>query len=102
MDGLIGVSEDKKYHSILVYNRKLTDDEIANFELDDLNNNTYSNNFKKRRHEKGLTVQQIADRASCSKKTIELYDSKGINGCAVERAIKIADILNCDVRDLLD
>lgn len=35
MDGLEAVmSETKKYHNILIYNRELTDEEIKDYELD--------------------------------------------------------------------
>lgn len=34
MDGLLFVMDDKRYWNILIYNRKLTDQEVSDYELD--------------------------------------------------------------------
>lgn len=34
MDGLVEVMDDKRYWNILIYNRKLTDQEVSDYELD--------------------------------------------------------------------
>ena len=52
----------------------------------------------------GLTQAELADRAGISKRTLQEYEQgrKNVNGMALETAVKLADALGCNAKDLLD
>lgn len=55
-------------------------------------------NIKKIRNEKGLTVQQLADAAGLSKRTVEEVIRR--DTCSVGTAIKLADALGVSLDEL--
>ncbi len=55
-------------------------------------------NVQKIRIEKGLTVQQLADKAGLSKRTLEEIIRR--DKCTVDNAIKLADALNVTLDEL--
>lgn len=55
-------------------------------------------NVQKIRIEKGLTVQQLADKAGLSKRTLEEIIRR--DKCTVDNAIKLADTLNVTLDEL--
>ena len=110
MDGLVEAQEGRcmgdsrrRYHSILVYNRRLTEDEINGYELDDLNE-VQRSNLHRIRVDRGLTVRELAKLADMSPRQIEYFDQRvgKTNKAACENVIKIAKALKCKVTDLMD
>ena len=110
MDGFIRAEEGKcmgdsrmRYHNILLYNRRLTEDEINDYELDDLNE-VQRSNLHRIRVDRGLTVRELAKLADMSPRQIEyFYQNVGkTNKAACENVIKIAKALKCKVTDLMD
>ena len=61
-------------------------------------------NIKRLREAAGLSQSQLADRAGISKRTLQEYEQgrKNVNGMALETAVKLADALGCNAKDLLD
>lgn len=55
-------------------------------------------NIQKLRKEKGLTVQQLADAAGLSKRTVEDIIRRG--DCMVSNAIKLSDALGVTLDEL--
>lgn len=55
-------------------------------------------NVQKIRIEKGFTVQQLADKAELSKRTVEEIIRR--DKCTVDNAIKLADALNVTLDEL--
>lgn len=55
-------------------------------------------NLKQIRKEKGLTVQQLADLAGLSKRTVE--EAMRRDTCSVNTAIKLADALGVSLDEL--
>ena len=110
MDGLVEAQEGKcmgdsrmRYHNILLYNRKLTEDEIRDYELDDLND-VQRSNLHRIRVDLGLTVRELAKLCDMSPRQMEYYDQYvgKLNRAACENVIKIAKVLKCKVTDLMD
>ena len=110
MEGLVEAQEGRcmgdsrrRYHSILVYNRRLTEDEINGYELDDLNE-VQRSNLHRIRVDRGLTVRELAKLADMSPRQIEYFDQRvgKTNKAACENVIKIAKALKCKVTDLMD
>ena len=110
MEGLVEAQEGRcmgdsrrRYHNILLYNRKLTDDEIRDYELDDLNE-VQRSNLHRIRVDRGLTVRELAKLADMSPRQMEYYDQYvgKLNRAACENVIKIAKALKCKVTDLMD
>lgn len=110
MDGFVRAEEGKcmgdsrrRYHNILFYNRKLTEDEIRDYELDDLNE-VQRSNLHRIRVDRGLTVRELAKLADMSPRQIEYFDQNvgKTNKAACENVIRIAKVLKCKVTDLMD
>lgn len=110
MDGLVEAQEGRcmgdsrmRYHNILLYNRKLTEDEIRDYELDDLNE-VQRSNLHRIRVDRGLTVRELAKLVDMSPRQMEYYDQYvgKLNRAACENVIKIAKVLKCKVTDLMD
>lgn len=110
MDGLVEAQEGRcmgdsrrRYHNILLYNRKLTEDEIRDYELDDLNE-VQRSNLHRIRVDRGLTVRELAKLADMSPRQMEYYDQYvgKTNKAACENVIRIAKALKCKVTDLMD
>lgn len=55
-------------------------------------------NVQKIRKEKGMTVQQLADKSGLSKRTVEEITRR--DTCTVENAIKLADALGVTLDEL--
>ena len=104
LDGLVTVEDGRDgYYNILVYKRMLTEKEISDYELDDLNDLNF-NKMHRRRRELGLSLDELASKVGASRRTLEKYErtGAGINQCRAEVAVKIADVLGCSVKDLLE
>lgn len=61
-------------------------------------------NIKRLRESSGLSQSQLAEKAGISKRTLQEYEQgrKSANGMALETAIRLADALGCDTKELLD
>jgi len=104
LEGLSSIEAgDGKYYNILVYKRMLTAKEMKQYELDDLNNFQY-NKLHTRRLEKGMSLNDLSRLSGVPKRTLEYYERTGVglNNCGAEKAILISDILDCNVRDLME
>lgn len=57
-----------------------------------------------KRKEAKLSQQTLADMVGLSRRALQSYELKtrDINKCAVGVAVKLADALGCDVKDLLE
>lgn len=62
------------------------------------------NRLKQKRTEKGLTQSELAESAGVSLRMIQHYEQgfKDINKAQAITAIRIADALGCDVRDIMN
>lgn len=58
-------------------------------------------NIKKRRLEKNLTQQQLADLIKIDRSVISDFENNKLNP-SLERAMQIATILECTIDDLID
>lgn len=90
-----------KYFDVLVYSRRLTDREIVQYELDDLNNKDIRP-LTRYREMAGIRQRELAARTGIPFRQIQRLEYTGMKGCAIETAIKLADALKCDVRDFID
>ena len=54
------------------------------------------------RMEKGLKRKDVAEALGITKRAAEALEHRGANGLHAEKAVKLADMLGCEVRDLLD
>ena len=99
----IGDSRTRYYHNILFYDRKLTEDEIRGYELDDLNEVKRSK-LHQLRVDRGLTVKELAKLSGMSPRQVEYFDQNygKTNKAACENVIKLAKALKCKVTDLMD
>ncbi|AIK38186.1 helix-turn-helix transcriptional regulator [Bacillus pseudomycoides] len=52
------------------------------------------------RNKAGLTQQELADRMQVTKSTISNWEN-GYSNPNLEKAIRLSDILNCDVKELI-
>ena len=104
MNGLVEALEgNERYHNILLYNRKLTADELRDYELDDLNEVKRSK-LHQLRVDRGLTVKELAKLSDMSPRQVEYFDQNygKTNKAACENVIKLAKALRCKVTDLMD
>lgn len=74
-DGLLYVerSDDRRYYDVLVYNRKLSEKEVENFELDYLSVNTFQEQFKDLLSQLGMSQAKFADHYGIPKRTVESW-----------------------------
>ena len=102
LDGLLERKDDKtgKYYDILVYNHRLTDKEISNYDLDDLSRPA-SNPLAKQREIKNITLRQLSEAVGIPYRTLQNYELGSMEGAALKNAIKLSDFFQCDVRDFL-
>ena len=89
-----------KYYDILVYNRRLTDDEIRDYELDDLNKT--ARRLTIIREQKGIKQEDLAKKLGVSVRTVQGWEINTMNGVPFERVVKVAEALGVDVIELLD
>lgn len=56
------------------------------------------------RREQGLTRKELAYMADMSLSSLQAYEqgNRDINLISLENAVKLADVLHCDVRDLMN
>lgn len=110
MDGFVRAEEGKcmgdsrmRYHNILLYNRKLTEQECKDYELDDLNE-VQRSNLHRIRVDRGLTVRELAKLCDMSPRQIEYFDQNvgKTNKAACESVLRIAKALGCRAEDLMD
>lgn len=61
-------------------------------------------NIQRIRTEKGLTQKQLAEQAGVQKRMVEHYEqgTRSINGAAAMTVYRIAEALECNVKDLLE
>ena len=102
MNGFLQRLDDKsgKYHDILVYDHRLSDKEIRNYDLDDLSKPA-SNPLAKQREIKKMTLKQLSEKMEIPYRTLQNYELYGMEGAALKNAIKLSDFFGCDVRDFM-
>lgn len=63
---------------------------------------TMNKNIKliRTRNKAGLTQQELADRMQVTKSTVSNWEN-GYSNPNLEKAIRLSDILNCDVKELI-
>lgn len=61
-------------------------------------------NLQRIRTEKGLTQKQLAELSGVQKRMVEHYEqgTRSINGAAGITLYRIAEALDCDIKDLLE
>lgn len=90
-----------KYYDILVYSRRLTDREIVQYELDDLNNKDIRP-LTRYREMAGLRQTELAKMSGVSLKSIQRFELIGMKVCALDTALRLAKILGCKAEDFKD
>ena len=90
-----------KYHNIVVYGRRLTDREIVQYELDDLNRKDVRA-LTRYREMAGLKQSELAEKTGIPLRGIQRFEFSGMQGCAIETALLLADTLKCNVKDFVD
>ena len=100
--GIVRAEEDPtgKYYNILVYDHRLTEKELARFELDDLNRET-TTPLTRIRQSKGITQEDLAAISGVNIRTIQGYEVRGMGACNLTRAKALADALGCKMEDFL-
>lgn len=90
----------KEYFDIIAYSRRLTDKEINDFELVDLNRAPTSK-MSMYREFAGLTQMELSQESRVPYRTIQRLEATGIGPCSLEAAIRIADVIGVmNLRDL--
>lgn len=87
-------------NGVAVYSRLLRINEINRYDLVDLNTNVKK--LTKYRSSIGMKQEELAEITGISVKTIQGWEVKGMNKAALDSALKVADVLRCNVRDLLE
>lgn len=105
LKGLVDASEDPegKYYNILTYDRELSEAELEQYELDDLQ--PTQPNLQIVRQRVGISQRKLAKAAGLNNpRQIEYWEGrKGrFNSAILESAIAVADVLGVDVRELMD
>lgn len=61
-------------------------------------------NLQKMRIERGMTQQELSSRSGVPLQTIQRLEIgyRTVDKCALERALRIADALTCDVREIME
>ena len=54
------------------------------------------------RMEKGLKRKDVSEALGITRRAAEALEHRGANGLHAEKAVRLADLLECEVRDLLD
>lgn len=90
-----------KYFDVLVYSRRLTDREIVQYELDDLNNKDIRP-LTRYREMAGLRQTELAKMSGVPLKSIQRFELIGMKVCALDTALRLANILGCKAEDFKD
>lgn len=106
LKGLVDATEDPdgKYYNILTYDRELDKEEISQYGLDDLQPPKIAK-LKQVRERYGISQRKLSKACGFQNlRQIEFWESTPgrFNRAALESALKVADILGCDVRELMD
>lgn len=61
-------------------------------------------NLQRIRNERGLTQKQLADKSNVQLRMIQNYEGgqRNINGAAGMTLYRIAEVLGCEIKDLLE
>lgn len=103
MDGFMSREDDPsgKYYDIITYSRRLTAEEVSDYELDDLNRSG-----KKRltiiREEKGIKQKTLANDLGISIRTVQGWELNGMSKAPLDRGIAVAEYLGVTVNDLIE
>lgn len=62
------------YYDILVYNRKLNEEEILNYELDEIHDYDFQNRFRALRKQLGLSQVMFAKHYGISRRNVENWE----------------------------
>lgn len=90
-----------KYFDVLVYSRRLTDREIVQYELDDLNNKDIRP-LTRYREMAGLRQTELAKMSGVPLKSIQRFELIGMKVCALDTALRLAKVLGCKAEDFKD
>ena len=103
MRGFIRREDDPSgvYHDILIYGRRLTDREVVQYELDDLNRKDIRP-LTRYREMAGLKQRELVELTGIPFRSIQRFETYGMKGCAIETALTLAKTLKCDVKDFVD
>ena len=105
LKGLVDASEDPegKYYNILTYDRELDEEELEQYELDDLQ--PTQPNLQIVRQRVGISQRKLAQAAGLNNpRQIAHWEGKKgrFNKAILDSAIAVADVLGVDVRELMD
>lgn len=90
-----------KYYDVIVYSRRLTDREIVQYELDDLNNKDIRP-LTRYREMAGLRQTELAEKSGVPLKSIQRFELIGMKVCALDTALRLAKVLGCKAEDFKD
>ena len=65
---------DKKWYDILIYNRRLTEKELRNYELDEIIDDSFPDQFRAFRKRLGMSQAAFAKHYGMSKRCIECWE----------------------------
>lgn len=104
LDGFLSREDDPsgKYYDILTYDRRLTADEVSQYELDDLNRNRGTKRLTVIREEKGIKQRELADMLNISIRTIQGWELNGMGGVPLDKCNMVAKALGVKVDDLVE
>ena len=105
LKGLVDAAEDPEgnYYSILTYDRELSDEELEQYELEDLAPKIPRLQIVRTEH--GISQRKLAKAAGLKNpRQVEYWEAKKgrFNNAALENALSVADVLGVDVRELMD
>lgn len=103
--GLIRMEHDWEFDGgelwgVAVYDRPLMMYEIEKHKFIDMNDPV--RNLTRIRMHRGLKQKELSEAAGVPLRTLQGWELNGMQNAALGSAIKLADYLKCDVRDLLD
>lgn len=103
MDGFISRARDPKgrYYDVLTYERRLSEKEIKDYELDDLNKKA-SSRLGYFREVKGMRQSDLAEALGVSLRTVQGWEFDGMNRIRLESVVKVAKFLGVHAEDLYD
>lgn len=94
--------DTNEFFDIVSYTRRLSDREIEQYELVDLNK-VPASKLTKLREMAGLKQTELARAAKVPLRTVQRYELEGMDGAALSQAVRIADVLKLiDLREFLN